>query len=68
MVPKHPPPNFLAPYPANNPLKILFMILIFLINNLLIFINLKLNIYSRFIVIRIVQKVSEFTAKKKHQL
>ncbi|RYJ39154.1 hypothetical protein NU08_1992 [Flavobacterium anhuiense] len=31
---------------------------------MLILINLKLNISSKFIVIRIEQKVSEFTAKK----
>ena len=29
MVPKQPPPNFFAPYPAIKPLKILFMMFLF---------------------------------------
>jgi hypothetical protein len=31
MVPKQPPPSFLAPYPAIKPLKILFIIIVFLL-------------------------------------
>ena len=54
IVPKHPPPNFFAPYPAINPLNILFMI-----NCFYVIVNLRIKGFILFI--GILKKVSLFT-------
>lgn len=54
IVPKHPPPNFFAPYPAINPLNILFMINCF-------YVTVNLRIKDIILFIGILKKVSLFT-------
>lgn len=46
MVPKHPPPNFFAPYPASKPLNILFIAIYFNVT-----VNLGIKSIGVFIII-----------------